>query len=152
MGYFLRAAFQNGSAALLFPSSGGGIYVPQSHPSILSGGREGIVYLRFSTTFVWKWSCWFCFFDGNILRCFFQLDLKTPLFTVKWGWGQGDKPELTPPLLSVSCFQFRGQIRPRSGLCRTRSVLCRSWKWALPFVEMTAILIGLSCLSHLEVG
>lgn len=46
MGYFLRAAFQNGSAALLFPSSGGGIYVPQSHPSILSGGREGIVYLR----------------------------------------------------------------------------------------------------------
>lgn len=35
MGYFLRAAFQNGSAAPLFPSSGGGIYVPQSsyiHP------------------------------------------------------------------------------------------------------------------------
>lgn len=35
MGYYLREAFQNGSAALVFPSSGGGIYVPQSsymHP------------------------------------------------------------------------------------------------------------------------
>lgn len=35
MGCFLRAAFQNGSAALLFRPSGGGIYVPQSssiHP------------------------------------------------------------------------------------------------------------------------
>lgn len=108
---------------------------PRAHPSILSGGREGIVYLRFNTTFLWKWSCWFCFFDGNILRCFFQLDLQTPLFT-EVRVGTGRQTWINPPLLSVSCFQFTGQIRPRSGSVGpdlfsvgTGSGLCPLLRW-----------------------